>query len=131
MAPEEIPEDLVEEVQAIYLGQKSWVTRSPAFKEFAETRHPLVSLWNWKAVGKWVEGKWIYSDTGIGPFGHLPHLFESGPKIAYLYWKRYEYTLDQEWLRTVAYPMLKGVTEFYRNFPNLKKRMMESTTYIF
>jgi hypothetical protein len=119
--PEEIPEDLVEEVQAIYLGQKSWVTRSPAFNEFAETRHPLVSLWNWKAVGKWVEGKWIYSDKGIGPFGHLPHLFESGPKIAYLYWKRYEYTLDQEWLRTVAYPMLKGVTEFYRNFPNLKK----------
>ena len=25
------------------------------------------------------------------------------------------------WLRTRAYPMLKGAAEFYRNFPNVKK----------
>jgi hypothetical protein len=42
-------------------------------------------------------------------------------KIAEYFWQRYEYTLDKEWLRDRAYPMLKGVAEFYRNYPNVKK----------
>src|SRR6185295_2184432 len=32
-----------------------------------------------------------------------------------------EFTLDREWLRTRAYPMLKGAVEFYRHYPNLRK----------
>ena len=42
-------------------------------------------------------------------------------KIAYQFWQRYEYTQDEAWLRERAYPMLRGVAEFYRNFPNTKK----------
>jgi hypothetical protein len=42
-------------------------------------------------------------------------------KIAYLYWLKYEHTLDEAWLRDRAYPMMKGAVEFYRNYPNLKK----------
>ena len=45
----------------------------------------------------------------------------STAKIAYLYWQRYEYTMDEAWLRDRAYPMLKGAVEFYRNFPNLQE----------
>lgn len=48
-------------------------------------------------------------------------MFSSGAKIAYQYWLGYEYTLDKEWLRERAYPMLKGIAEFYRNYPNVKK----------
>jgi hypothetical protein len=36
------------------------------------------------------------------------------------FWNHYLYTLDTSFLSTRAYPMLKGVSEFYRNFPNLK-----------
>ncbi|MBN2862516.1 MAG: hypothetical protein JXN62_05100, partial [Bacteroidales bacterium] len=36
------------------------------------------------------------------------------------FWNHYLYTLDTIFLSTHAYPMLKGVSEFYRNFPNLK-----------
>jgi hypothetical protein len=48
-------------------------------------------------------------------------MFSSTAKIAWLYWQRYEYTLDSEWLRKRAYPMLRGAVEFYRNHPNLRK----------
>jgi hypothetical protein len=34
---------------------------------------------------------------------------------------QYEYSQNREWLASQAYPMLKGVAEFYRNFPNLIK----------
>jgi hypothetical protein len=51
----------------------------------------------------------------------VSHIFGSTAKIAYLYWRRYEFTLDRDWLRDRAYPMLRGAVEFYRNHPNLKK----------
>jgi hypothetical protein len=34
---------------------------------------------------------------------------------------RYEYTLNRAWLAERAYPMLKGVAEFYRNLPNVRQ----------
>src|SRR5581483_5112212 len=49
------------------------------------------------------------------------HTFYRGAKIAYQYWVHYEYTGDEQWLRDVAYPVIKGEAELYRNFPNLKK----------
>ena len=36
------------------------------------------------------------------------------------YWNHYLYTRDTSFLSTQAYPILKGASEFYRNFPNLK-----------
>ena len=36
------------------------------------------------------------------------------------FWNHYLYTLDTNFLSTHAYTMLKGASEFYRNFPNLK-----------
>ena len=36
------------------------------------------------------------------------------------FWNHYLYTLDTSFLSTYAYRMLKGASEFYRNFPNLK-----------
>ncbi len=119
--PETLPEDIASEMRELYLVRKPWETRSQRFREYAETQHPHTSIWNWKGVGKWVDGQWIFTDKGNGPFGNVLHMFESASQIAYLYWKRYECTLDKTWLRDRAYPMLKGVAEFYRNFPNLKK----------
>lgn len=82
---------------------------------------PFNSRWNWKQDEGWKDGNWHFSDKGGGPFGHVTHIFSRGAKIAYQYWLYYEYTQDKRWLRERAYPMLKGVAEFYRNFPHLKK----------
>ena len=38
-----------------------------------------------------------------------------GAKIAYYFWRRYEFTMDREWLRARAYPMIKGAAEFVWN----------------
>jgi hypothetical protein len=39
----------------------------------------------------------------------------SGSELAVQAWWRYRYTGDREWLRTHAYPLLRGTVEFYRH----------------
>lgn len=117
----ELPENIATEMQELYLAKKSWDARSDLFNAYASTKMPFLSTWNWKKDQGWKNGKWIYSDKGGGPFGHVTHIFSRGAKIAYQYWQKYEYTQDIEWLKNAAYPMLKGMTEFYLNFPNVRK----------
>lgn len=116
-----LPDDIAEEMRELYLLRKPWEQRSERFRQFAETKHPHSSRWNWIQAGDWVEGKYVIKDRGFGPYGAVNHIFGSTAKICYYYWRRYEYTQDREWLRIRAYPMLKGAVEFYRNYPNLKK----------
>jgi hypothetical protein len=116
-----LPEDIAAEMRDLYLLRKPWETRSPRFMEFASTHHPHSSRWNWFGSGSWVDGRWVPVERGSGPYGPVSHIMGTTPKIAYLYWRRYEYTLDKTWLRDRAYPMIKGAAEFYRNFPNLRR----------
>jgi hypothetical protein len=116
-----IPEDIAAEMRELYLVKKPWAERSPQFSKYAQTKLPFLSRWNWKKDEGWKDGVWNTSDKGGGTFGHVTHIFSRGAKIAYQYWLQYEYTQDADWLRNDAYPMLKGVAEFYRNFPNIKK----------
>lgn len=116
-----LPEEIAEEMRELYLLRKPWEERSARFREFASTKHPHSSRWNWNERGTWVEGRWVITERGVGPYGPVSHILGTTAKVAYLFWRRYEYTLDQEWLRSRAYPMLKGAAEFYRHYPNLKK----------
>lgn len=116
-----LPDPVASEMQALYLLQKPWEQRSEQFLAYAHTRIPHSSRWNWKSNGSWQDGRWICPERGSGPFGPVTHIFSRGAKIAYQYWLRYEYTQDKDWLGSRAYPMIKGVAEFYRNYPKLKK----------
>jgi hypothetical protein len=117
----ELPEEIAAEMRQLYLVQKPWEERSQQFVDYAETKMPFLSRWNWKKDIGWKDGNWQFTDKGGQTFGHVTHIFSRGAKIAYQYWMQYEYTLDRKWLEERAYPMVKGVAEFYRNFPNLKK----------
>lgn len=117
----ELPEAIATEMRLLNLAQKPWVERSEKFMDYAQTKMPFMSRWNWKKDIGWKDGIWQFTDKGGGVFGHVTHIFSRGAKIAYQYWMQYEYTLDRKWLEERAYPMVKGVAEFYRNFPNLKK----------
>ncbi|MDR2039471.1 MAG: DUF5703 domain-containing protein [Bacteroidales bacterium] len=117
----ELPENIASEMRDLYLTRKTWPERSTDFTAYSYTRMPFNSRWNWKKDDGWKDGIWHTSDKGGGTFGHVTHIFSRGAKIAYQYWMQYEYSQDKEWLAGQAYPMLKGVAEFYRNFPNLKK----------
>ena len=81
----------------------------------------MAGRWNQKTDVGWEDGLWINGDKGGGAFGHVTHIFSRGAKIAYQFWMKYEYTNDKDWLKNNAYLMIKGVAEFYRNFPNFKK----------
>lgn len=116
-----LPDDIAAEMRDLYLLKKPWDQRSEQFLAVARTGQPHSSRWNWMGGGSYVEGIWQPTERGGGPYGPVTHIFSRGAKIAYTYWQRYEYTLDETWLRDRAYPMLKGVAEFYRNYPNLKK----------
>jgi Glycosyl hydrolase family 95 catalytic domain/Glycoside hydrolase family 95, C-terminal domain len=117
---EKLPDDIAAEMQDLYLLRKPWEQRSQRFMEFAH-KHPHSSRWNWILNGNWVDGRYVITDHGSGPYGAVSHIFGSTAKVAYLFWRRYEFTLDRDWLRNRAYPMLRGAVEFYRNHPNLKK----------
>lgn len=118
---EKLPEDVAAEMRELYLLRKPWDQRSERFRTFAETKHPHSSRWNWNERGSWVNGRWVTKERGAGPFGNVTHILGTTAKVAWLYWRRYEFTLDVEWLRDRAYPMLKGAAEFYRHFPNVRK----------
>lgn len=116
-----LPDSIAGEMRDLYLVRKPWEQRSQSFKDYAYTQMPFLSRWNWKKDEGWKNGRWHTGSKSNSTFGHVSHIFSRGAKIAYQYWLRYEYTQDTAWLRQRAYPMLKGVAEFYRNFPNVRK----------
>ena len=118
---EVLPEDIAAEMRDLYLLRKPWDQRSQKFRDFAFSKHPHNGRWNWRSYGKWVDGRWVYPNKGQGPYGHTVHLLAATARTAYMYWLRYEHSMDQQWLRDVGYPMIKGAAEFYRNFPHVKK----------
>lgn len=116
-----LPAAIAAEMRELYLLRKPWEERSAAFMEFAATQHPHSSRWNWFGSGEWRDGRWVPVERGSGPYGPVTHILGTTAKIPYLFWRHYEYTLDREFLRTRAYPMIRDAAEFYRNFPNLQK----------
>ena len=118
---EDLPESIAAEMRDIYLARKPWSDVSPEFMQYAATKMPHNSRWNWKNDDGWKNGVWQFSDKGGGGFAQVNHIFSRGAKLAYQYWMQYEYNQDKKWLAEQAYPMVKGVAEFYRNFPNLIK----------
>lgn len=116
-----LPDNIAAEMRELYLQQKNWNDRSAEFRNYASTKLSYLSRWNWKKDSGWIAGHWLFIDKGGGPYGHVTHIFSRGAKIAYQYWLQYEYSQDTQWLRQYAYPMLKGVAEFYRNYPGVKK----------
>jgi hypothetical protein len=117
----QLPDSIAAEMRELYLSKKPWAERSTQFMAYAETKQPFLSRWNWKKDAIWKDGRWPLTDRGGGPYGPVSHIFSRSAKHAYQYWQRYEYSQDMNWLRERAYPMLKGMAEFYRNFPGVKK----------
>jgi hypothetical protein len=116
-----LPDDIAAEMRDLYLLRKPWAERSARFMDFAATKNPHSSRWNWWGGGSYVDGKWTPTERETAPFGPVTHNLGTTAKVAYLFWRRYEYTLDRAWLRDRAYPMLRGAAELYQHFPNFRR----------
>jgi len=131
--PEPLPESLVPEFQDLFLVRKPYEQRSPEFQWYAETKNRHASRWNFQADGSWDHGHFVVPTKAAvqpdrfgspqvnGIFGHCTHILSVGSRIANLFYQRYQFTQDKDWLQDKAYPLIKGAAEFYRHFPNFQK----------
>ena len=119
--PDVIPDPLVKEFQDLFLVHKPYEQRSAAFDVWVQTKSHQSSRYNFLTGDKFDHGRLVFENKGKGIFGHTTHFLSGSANIAGAFWKYYEFTLDKEFLRKKGYPMIKGVAEFYRNFPNVEK----------
>jgi hypothetical protein len=131
--PEPLPENMVQEFQDLFLVRKPYEQRSKEFQWYVETKNRHASRWNFQADGSWDHGHFVVpSKAAVQPdrfgspqingiFGHCTHILSVASRIANLFYQRYQFTQDKDWLRDKAYPLIKGAAEFYRHFPNFQK----------
>src|SRR5262249_23302823 len=66
---EKLPDEIASEMRELYLLRKPWEHRSQRFMEYAQTKHPHSSRWNWIQAGEWKQGRWVITERGAGPYG--------------------------------------------------------------
>ncbi len=106
--PEPLPENIADQLRRT-LGDKE--KPSKELWAFATARNTSQSWWTFTRHG----GK---PDYISGAHSHL--LYNTG-EAAQWFWDRYAYTGDKAWLKTAAYPMLKGVAQLYMTHPKTVK----------
>lgn len=97
--PTVLPDDVAAEFQDVLLGRKPHTSMSPRAKALCQFDSQLN----------------VVSEPYKGRFSWISHVASSGSELAVQAWWRYRHTGDQEWLRTHAYPLLRGTVEFYRH----------------
>lgn len=97
--PVELPDDVAREVQDVILGRKPHTELSDRARERCRFEGHLNAV----------------AGPHTGRFSWISHTASSGSEIALQAWWRYRCTGDREWLRTHAYPLLRGTVEFYRH----------------
>ena len=101
--PAELPEDLVDGYRDVFLRGRSNATLPERLEACCQFDYHLSMLLSQTAE----------DHGGYSPIGHLA---SSGAELAVHAWWRYRYTGDSVWLRSHAYPLLRGVAEFYRSY---------------
>jgi len=104
---EPLPEDIALELRELLLVRRPYEETSQAFRDYAQERNGYNARWNW------------LHHMSTAPWSWVTHIVFSGAQIAWHHWLHYQYTLDEDFLRERAYPLIRGVAEFYRHFPNL------------
>ena len=102
----ELPEDVAKEVREALL-------RIHAPPQFSERTHLYAKFEEHLRNLLWYTE---HADLPVDGASSVSHDLASGAEIALQAWWRYRYTGDREWLRTQAYPLLRGVAQFYRHF---------------
>jgi hypothetical protein len=98
--PKVLSDDVAIEFQDVFLGRKPLTEMSAQARQQCQfdcqlnvvTQPPAGSRMSW-----------------------ISHVASSGSELAIHAWWRYRHTGDQDWLRTHAYPLLRGTVEFYRH----------------
>ncbi|MBI2298260.1 MAG: hypothetical protein HYU66_04790 [Armatimonadetes bacterium] len=68
-----------------------------------------------RALGLYESHLFVLDHPTTGRYTWISHVASSGSELAVHAWWRYRYTGDKRWLRSHAYPLLRGTVEFYRH----------------
>lgn len=110
-----LPDDIAEELKNFLLGRgpKKFYECSEKFRKYSRLKNDMECRWNFLAGNRGSDDCDFYA--------FVTHLLSTTGFMAFQYYLYYTYTLDEEYLKNVAYPMIKGACEFYRTFPNTVK----------
>jgi len=97
--PTVLPDDVAAEFRDVLLGRKPHTDLSPRARALCRFDSQLR----------------VVTEPAKGRFSWISHVASSGSELAAQAWWRYRATGDREWLRTHAYPLLRGTVEFYRH----------------
>lgn len=97
--PAVLPDDVAGEFRDVLLGRKPHTSMSPRAKALCQFDFHLN----------------VVTEPQKGRFTWISHVASSGSELAIHAWWRYRHTGDRKWLRTHAYPLLRGTVEFYRS----------------
>ncbi|MBN1346412.1 MAG: glycoside hydrolase N-terminal domain-containing protein [Phycisphaerae bacterium] len=97
-----LPDDLVANVQDVYLGRKERSRLDPRARAACQFDSSL------RAIAE-------PEKKAAGRYSWISHLVSSGSELAVQAWWRYRYSGDEAWLRRNGYPLLRGTVEFYRH----------------
>ena len=100
--PAELPEDVIAEYRSRFLHGRCGPEAPARLADCCAYDWHLATLTS-KTAGDNAGYSWI------------SHLASSGAELAVHAWWQYRYTGDLAWLRSHAYPLLRGVAEFYRS----------------
>jgi hypothetical protein len=107
--PVVLPEDVVPEIRQLLSGQKTYAEVSDRAKALCQFDGHLSSLGP-------------IADRRTRQYTFISHILSSGSELAVHAWWRYRHTGDRQWLRTHAYPLLRGTVEFYRHMVQKDQR---------
>lgn len=106
--PADLPADLVSGYRQRFLHDPAGAPVSP--------RLAACCAYDWH-----LDASTRREDPAYAGYSWISHVASSGAELAVHAWWRYRYTGDVAWLRSHAYPLLRGVAEFYRSIARQDK----------
>lgn len=110
-----VGEDILSEQRDFLFHRKSWEELSEKFKDYGKKftgyDETLLSGYDF----------WNKQQKKIESYFYHTHCFSTGAKIAWRFFLAWEYTRDMSFLKERAYPLIRDMAEFYRNYPDVNK----------
>lgn len=108
-----IDEKILLELRDYLLNRKKWDELSEELKNFIR---------GFQGYDETLRSYQFYRNSRtIIPYLYHSHCFSTGAKVAWRFYLVWEYTRDDSFLKEKAYPLIRDMAEFYRNYPDVKK----------
>ncbi len=108
-----VDEKILSELRDYLLSRKKWDELTEELKSFIR---------GFQGYDETLRSYQFYKNNRkIIPYLYHSHCFSTGANVAWHFFLTWEYTRDHSFLKEKAYPLIRDMAEFYRNYPDVKK----------